>query len=65
MNPKEKKTKTLRFDKDLLDKLEYLAKKDMRSLNNLLEVILEKYVQDRDSILQNFYNEKYRKKENE
>jgi len=49
-----KKTKTLRFDNDILEKLEYLAKLDKRSLNNLLEVILEKYLQDNDDLLKNF-----------
>ena len=54
MKTKEKKTKTLRFDKDILEKLEYLAQLDKRSLNNLIGVILEKYLQDNDDLLKNF-----------
>ena len=63
MITKKKKTKTLRFDTDILEQLEYLAKLDKRSLNNLMEVIFEKYCKDRDSILQKFHEEKYGKKE--
>lgn len=37
-------TKTLRFDTDLIKKAEILASQDKRSLNNWLEVLIEKEV---------------------
>lgn len=62
MKNKIKKTKTLRFDIDLLEKLEYLASEDRRSLNNFMEGIFEKFVADRADRLQNFYQEKFKGK---
>ena len=40
----DKITKTLRFDLELIQKAEKLAKTDKRSLNNWLECLIEKEV---------------------
>jgi hypothetical protein len=40
----DKVTRTFRFDSDLIKKAEVLAKMDRRSLNNWLEVLIDKEI---------------------
>lgn len=46
-----KKTKTLRFKPELIEKLDELAKEHNRNFNNLTETFLEKCVKFPDLIL--------------
>jgi len=62
MKTKEKKTKTLRFDKDILKKLENLARLDKRSLNKFIEIIFEQYLLNYDDLLNHFDQKKNVKK---
>ena len=41
-----RKTFTLRLEEKMLEKLHYTADKNKRSLNNQIEVILEKFLDD-------------------
>ena len=41
-----RKTFTLRIEEKMLEKLHYAANKNKRSLNNQIEVVLEKYLED-------------------
>jgi len=45
----EKQTTTLRMEKELLNDLKAEAKKDKRSVNNIINTILDSYIKDRKS----------------
>ncbi len=46
----EKKQVMLRLPEETIEKLKAQAEKEKRSVNNLLEVIVEKYLKDQNAI---------------
>jgi predicted transcriptional regulator len=45
----EKKTKSIRLDEDLIEALEKIAGSENRSLSNLIETVLKRYVAENDN----------------